>query len=974
MKSSYPPKVARTILSYELIRLILKSVLIVIIFLITQFRLFSQTEIITGTITDKKTNETIVGATVMIEGTTIGVSTDLDGNFKLGPLKPGSYNLVISYISYKKEIIQNIKVVKGKQVHIEVALEQVNTEISGVTIVGTRKFDSEISMISAIKASDLVVNGISSQQISKTQDRDASDVIKRVPGITIIENRFVVVRGLNERYNDVWLNNSPAPSSESDIKAFSFDVIPSGLIDRVMIYKTPAPELPGDFAGGAIQVFTKDVPENNNISIGYSTSINGLTSFKEFYKPPVSGKYDCLGYDDGSRSLPVDFPENIVGLQNSLQGKEQLVALSKTLNNKWTPSKSKAGADQRFSVSLGGTINTGKAKLSNITALNYSNTSTFNNISRNYFLDYDTINDRSDTSWYYNDKVYTHTVKTGGLCNFALIFGKNQKIEFRNFYNHAGQSKTTIREGEDFDNLATNIKAYQYGYMERTTYSGQLGGNHAVTKLMNIDWTIGYSLANKKDPDTRRITSALYKDDPEFPYYNQYYVLLSSFPDPRLAGMVSSKLKENIINACLNYSWKIKFRDFETTIKTGFYMENKKRTFSSRLLGYVMAGGASWKLSFMPIDSIFSDNHIDATKGVFIEEKTNPSDSYDASNILYAGYISLNLPVTKNFNIYAGLRIENNRQILNSFSSDYSLRPVKVDKKRTHFFPSLNMTCNVSPKALIRAAYGMTINRPEFREMAPYAFYDFEMAATVVGNDTLKDALIHNIDLRFEYYPSNNEIFTFGGFYKRFVNPIESLIIPAGSDLNYSFANAKAANCLGFEVEFKKSFSFLENNKTLRFLKDISILINGAYIYNRVIFNNNQLLSNKNSRPMQGQSPYIINCGLQYQNDKTGTQVNLLYNVIGKRIVFVGDLNTPDIYEMPHHLLDMSFSQKIWEYISIKGGIQDILNQEVTLKQFVTYSIDTDENGVNDKTVKRSQNTMSYKKGVCYTLGINLKF
>jgi TonB-dependent receptor len=935
---------------------------------------FTQTESITGTITDKKTKETIVGASVVIQGTTTGAGSDLNGVYKISPIKPGIYTIVVSYISYKKQIIENVKVEIGKPAEINIELEEDIATIQGVTVNAKKSTDSEISMMSTIKTSDLVVSGISSQQISKSQDRDASEVIKRVPGITIIDNRFVVVRGLSERYNVVWLNNASAPSSEADIKSFSFDVIPSGLIDRMMIYKTPAPELPGDFAGGTIQIFTKDVPEKNNITVGYSASYNSLTTFKDFYTPDQKGKYDWLGFDDGSRSLPKDFPDNFVGLQNTADGKKQLVIYSNELNNKWNPVKDKAGIDQRFSLGFGGTLKIGKSKLSNITAINYSNTNSFNDIARNYFLQYDTVNDQSDTSWNYNDKLYTNTVKTGGLCNFSFVFGNNQKIEFRNFYNHVGQTKTTLRNGYDFDNLATSVQSYQYSYMNRTTYSGQLGGTHPITEKMNLDWTIGYSMAVKSDPDTRRITSVLYKDDPEFPYYNQYYVLLSGFPDPRLAGRVSSELNENIINGCLNYSYKITINKFSPTIKAGVFYEKKERTFDSRLIGYVMAPGASWKLAFMPIDSIFSVNHINATKGVYIQEKTNPSDSYDASNILYAGYIAFNIPVTKNFNIYTGLRIENNQQILNSFSSDYNLTPVTVNKKKTNFFPSINMAYNFTEKALIRAAYGTTINRPEFREIAPYAFYDFEMAATIIGNDTLKDALIHNFDLRFEYYPSPNETFTIGAFYKHFVNPIESIIIPAGSDLNYSFANAEAANSLGFEIEIRKSFASLKDNKIFRFLKDFSIVLNGAYIQSRVIFNKEQSLSNKSKRPMQGQSPYIINCGLQYQNDKIGLQVNALYNVIGKRIVFVGDVNTPDIYEMPHNLLDFSFSQKIWKFISVKGGVQDVLNEEIQLKQFVQYTQDSDGDGTNDQTVKRSQNTMSYKKGPYYTLGLTLKF
>lgn len=933
----------------------------------------AQNESITGTITDKGTKETIVGASVLIQGTTNGASSDLMGNYAIKYLKPGKYNVVVSFISYKKIVAENIIVEKGKPTILNFELEPEITTIGEVTVTAKKGTASEISMISTIKASDMVVSGISSQQISKSQDRDASEVIKRVPGITIIENRFVIVRGLSERYNTVWLNNATTPSSESDVKSFSFDIIPSSLIDRMLIYKTPAPELPGDFAGGAINIFTKDVPEKNGFSLGYSASINGISTFKDFSRSSVSGKTDWLGYDDGSRSLPSDFPENIVGWQNTATGKDQLVALSKTLNNQWTPDNGKAGLDHRFSIAYGGSFKIKKAQLSNITSINYSNTNAFNDYYRAYYLEYDTIRNRPDTSWYYNDKTYTKNVKVGGLCNFSLVLKNNHKIEFKNFYNHVGQSKTTQRAGYDFDNLATDIIATQYGYMERSIYSGQLTGTHPITKKLNLEWNLGYSRADKKDPDTRRVTSALYKDDPEFQYYNQYYVLLSNFADPRLAGRVSSQLHEEIYSGSINAEYKFNIKKTSLNLKAGLLYEKKQRDFSSRLLGFVKSNSASWKLAFEPIDSIFSDKNIN-TKGVYITEKTNPSDSYDASNELFAGYIAVNISFSKKINLYTGLRIENNRQRLNSYSSDYSLRPVNVDIHKTNFFPSINATYNFNEKSLIRAAYGITINRPEFREIAPYAFYDFEMSATIVGNDTLKNATIHNVELRYEFYPSLSEIFTIGVFYKKFINPIESIIIPAGSDLNYSFANAAYANNFGAEIEVRKSLSFLKDNKIFYFLKDLSVLMNGAYIYSQVQFGSGKNLAYNSKRPMQGQSPYIINCGLQYLNDKIGLQANVMYNIIGKRIVFVGDKTTPDIYEMPHNQLDFSVSQKIGKYVTIKGGIQDILNQEIQLKQFINYSSDSNGDGTNDTDIRSSQNTLTYKKGPYYTLGVQVKF
>jgi TonB-dependent receptor len=947
----------------------IRILIISLLLMIPQY-LWAQSDI-SGTIRDKKTGETIVGAAVRIDGTSTGVLSDLNGNFKLSNLKYGSYTLVVTYISYKKQSIPNVKVEQGKTITLTIDMEEEITSISGVTIKATRSTDSEISMMSSIRNSDLLTTGISSQQITKTQDRDASEVIRRASGITIIENRFVIVRGLNERYNTVWLNNANAPSTETDVKAFSFDGIPSSLIDHMMIYKSPAPELPGDFAGASIQVFTKNTVDKNYITFGYSSSYRDGTGFKNFYTSSDKSSTDWLGYGASSRELPSGFPDDIVGLQTTADGKKQLVELSKTLNNDWKHYETKANTDHRFNLGFGGKIKAGKSILSNITSLNYSYAKASSDIYRAWYLQYDTIHDAPDTSWYYKDAQYTTTVKTGALCNFSWSFGKDQKLEFRSFYNHIGQQRTTLREGYDYDNLATDIKADQYSYMERTIYSTQVGGVHPLNENMKLDWTFGYAYANRNEPDTRRITSVLYKEDPDFPYYMQYQTLLSNFPDPRLAGRLYSINKEEIYNLCINYEYKIKIGKFTPTLKVGGYYEQKNRNFSSRLLGYVTAPGASWKLMFMPVDSIFSEQHINAVNGVYIQEKTNPSDSYEASRTLYAGYIAFNIPITKKMNLYTGLRIENNRQALNSFSSDYSLRPVNVDVQKTDFFPSANLVYNFSEKMLLRAAYGITINRPEFREIAPYAFYDFEMGATVIGNDTLKDSRIHNFDLRYEFYPSMGETFSVGLFYKNFINPIESIIIPAGSDINYSFANAKSASNYGAEIEIRKDLSSFCKSKSFFWLKDISILLNASYIFSNVKFDEVQSLSIKEKRPMQGQSPYIINCGLQYQNDSIGLQVNVMYNIIGKRIIYVGDKNTPDIYEMPHHLLDISFSQRICKFLSLKGGVQDVLNQSYVFKQYETF---LEDNNGTSKEVTRSQNTMSFKRGAYYTLGLSFRF
>jgi len=186
-----------------------------------------QTGSIEGVISDKKTGETLVGATIILAGTTIGTTSDLDGKYILDNLKPGTYNISVNFISYQQQAFSNVKVTLGKPTRLNVTLDEVSQKIDEVVVSATKKTHTEVSMIASIKSSQLVVSGISSQQIAKAQDKDASEVVRRIPGISIQNGKFIIIRGLSQRYNNVWMNGSAVPSSETDSRAFSFDMIPS---------------------------------------------------------------------------------------------------------------------------------------------------------------------------------------------------------------------------------------------------------------------------------------------------------------------------------------------------------------------------------------------------------------------------------------------------------------------------------------------------------------------------------------------------------------------------------------------------------------------------------------------------------------------------------------------------------------------------------------------------------------------------
>ncbi|HEX3007741.1 MAG TPA: TonB-dependent receptor, partial [Bacteroidales bacterium] len=392
-------------------------------------------------------------------------------------------------------------------------------------------------------------------------------------------------------------------------------------------------------------------------------------------------------------------------------------------------------------------------------------------------------------------------------------------------------------------------------------------------------------------------------------------------------------------------------------------------------LGYIYSdlSQRDFAIQYLPVDQLLSGSYFNSTTGIKLSEETSKSDSYDAGNRQLAGYVALNIPVSKKINVYVGARAEKNSQNINSY--DRYQQPIEVVNDTLDIFPSANISYNFNEKNLIRLAYGKSINRPEFREIAPFPFYDFENNALFSGNPDVKNAYIHNFDLRYELYPSQFETFSLGVFYKRFINPIELKYAQTGSGLEYSYQNADRATNYGIELELRKSLAKSGS------LKNWSAVLNGAWIKSNITFKNN---ITDLERPLAGQSPYVVNAGLYYDNiEKSRLMISVLYNVIGKRIHIVGIPaqnsweSMPDVYEMPRHLVDLTISKKIGKYFEIKGGIKDLLNQAVIYKQTIDENVDLSYYSSTEPQVKHfkvDQTTRKYKPGTYYTIGFQVKF
>jgi hypothetical protein len=922
-----------------------------------------QTGSIEGTATDKITGEILPGVTIIVEGTILGAAADADGHFIIAAVTPGVYTLKATFVAYNPAVVKDVKVEPGKTASVSFSLKQGTVELQDVVVSAERKTNTEAAVINTIKTSPLVSIGISSQQILRSQDKDASEVIRRLPGTSIVDDRFIIVRGLAQRYNTVWLNNIATPSTEADVKAFSFDVIPASIIDNMMIIKSPAPELPADFSGGFIKIATITAPEKNSFYFSYVTGYSEGTTFGNFLKSGAIGN-NKLGFSNHKYDLPSSMPSHL-GIYESATNPEilnRITVMGRSLNNQFSPVQSSALPDQRFSTGFSKRFKLGSQTLGNITSLTYSNSRNTDNVEINNYSIYDYAKDRPAYIDQFLDDQYTSSIKTGLMHNWTWYLPGESKIEFRNLLNEIGQSRVTVRTGREWYNDGRYIRSTELKNLNRTIYSGQLAGKHQL-KNTSIDWVGGFSYSDKNEPDIRR-----YKYIKADSTSTDYMMIFADNPDLSSQSRMWLKLTEKLYSASLNITREYDIYGFHPELKLGLYYEDKHRTFSARNFGYSKTGSQSaFSMTILPVNEVFRDKNINLTDGIRLSEITALSDSYIASNNLVAGYIAAKLPVISAITLYTGIRVERDVQSLSSYRQGTSI-PVNVSRDTINFFPSANLSVSINDKNLIRLAYGLSINRPEFREMAPFYFVDFDQNAGIYGNPIVKDAYVHNLDLRYEHYPSPNENLNVGIFFKKFNNPIE-MVIMGNNPTQYSFKNVASAYSYGIEADVRKTFKFTPEPD------NFSFIMNAAFIRSKVDFAEGDL---NPDRPLQGQSPFMINAGLFYYNDRAGFTMTTLYNVIGKRIVAVGRPSPnswesiPDVNEMPRNVVDLILNKKIGKHIEIKGTVKDILNERILLAQTVKTTVNLDLN--EPKKFVRQEVTRYNKPGRNIAVGISYKF
>jgi TonB-dependent receptor len=891
--------------------------ILICFFIVFLSKSYAQTGILEGKVVDAQTGAAIIGASIKIEGTQNGVATDKDGFYKLTLKCNQTVTLICSYVGTQIKIDSIIVLCNQVKIQDVAFTKNIVTEKAVIIKAATSKKETSAALITFQKNTSAVASVISQEVIKRSPDRNTGEVIKRMPGASIQEGKFIIVRGLADRYNQAMLNGILLTSTEPDRKTFSFDLIPATMIDNIIVNKTFTPELPGEWAGGLIQVNTKDVPSKSFFNIQLSTGFNTQTINRTFLQDAAE-RLSWLGFNNGQQNLPNTYTTkgNFDVSPNNAK-----TAIGQQLSNQWV-STALAAAPINYGIQLNGGTTTNLFK--KVVGFNFSLS-----YNKNYqFLDL--LNQQNKvagnivtTESSFNDDKYRQQAVLGALVSATLKLNNKNSVGVKTVLNINGQSSVTERSGIDISRADQYLKGTELGFKQNIFYTTQVNGDHVLNNQLRFKWYGAFNILDGQQPDQRRILYERTNNNDAF------RAIISNSLSQQSGSRIYQDLSDYIYTTGgdLNYSFNA-FK-LKQNLKVGYMLQIKDRLFDAKLFANYLPID-NLVLRQLPADIIFDPaNFGDGLNNKFaFDAIKGKTFRYMANTILNATFIQLDNYLTEKLRVVWGGRLEHFDQLVGSVNKTDLRHSYTVV---TDFLPGISATYKANSKTNYRFSVSQTVIRPELRELSFLNLYDFELNASVQGNPALLRTKVTNVDARYELYPRAGETFSFAAFYKHFDNPIEQLFNEgAGGSSTFTYQNPKRAISTGVEVEFRKK---LTESQAFR---NFTIQANASYIYSRITdkkFNVN--------RQLQGQSPYVVNLGILYDVEKLGLTATLLFNQIGNRIYLVGDISagagSPDIYEAARPLLDFQISKKVAKNKGeLRLSVSDILNQ----RQYFYQNID----------------------------------
>jgi outer membrane receptor protein involved in Fe transport len=951
---------------------------------------------ISGKIVDEK-GETPPGANVKVVETGAGTQAGADGSYILN-LQPGIYTLEFSYVSFATQRVTGVVVTEGKNTPLDISLKTDSRGLKEVVVTsGYKKASTEGLLIKQKNASE-ISNGISAEQIARTPDKNIGESLKRISGVNTVDNKFVLVRGIGERYNSAMLDGVILPSTEAQTRNFSFDLIPANLVDNVIVSKTVTPDMNASFGGGLIQINTKDIPTENFMSFTAGTSYNDQSTGKDFFSHQ-RGKYDYFGFDDGRRKFPTDLQHTDRGVapNTSLtdaefqQKVDQQSQKFKTDN--FTLYKYKAAPSQNYQFTIGRLIAIDTAnqnKLGFTGALSYRNTQSINNFDQQHRNGWDpNFNNYGAT--------YDFNTTLGALLNVGLQLGKN-RFSLRNTYTHLYDNALIRTTGYDWDNgpvdMPNGVPPNQIQEADDPTFTNllqnKLSGQHQLGKF-KIDWNVARTGIDRKEKDLSIATSMPVLIGNEYRYF---YIA-----SPQIQAQIVPMSRHNYHNQETNYSWQADVStpfvlgNLRNTVKAGYFGINRRAKFNWQIASFIYSANRDESLRYIPLSEMVNPANFGAN-GYNYAITQYYLDNYEGKSSTHAGYLMFDTRLMEKLRMVWGLRTEyykyteiRNGQFLRG-TSEFQLPP----EKAWQFLPSANLTYSPVSQINLRAAVSSSVVRPELMDNSQFFKYSPLLGAQF-GNQGLSSTRINSYDLKAEWFPGLGEIISAGAFYKKFDKPAELTFSIATGNINYYLENAASAKVYGLEFELRKNLAFINSNKILSnitlygnlTLQKSSVL--GSY----KIDNPDKTVGGKirvpvkQERSMYGQSPYLVNAGLQYTGDHFG--LNLAYNKSGYK-TYIVSFNTNQIeYEMPREQIDAQISYRfLKKRFEIKLNAGNLLNSASTFfantasYDHVPFTPGTGDNGLRlkegftDKYEEGDQIRFKQRFGRTYSTSLTYNF
>ena len=887
---------------------------------------------ITGTVIDGDFNEPLPFANILVLETGEGVTSDFDGKYTF-ELQAGTYSVQFSFVGYETKIITEIEVTNDEYTIIDVVINSAAQGLEEVVVTVEAKRNTEASVLEIQKKSASLIDGISAQAFKKIGASTIASAVKSVPGVSVQGGKYVYVRGLGDRYSKSILNGIDIPGLDPDRNTIQMDLFPTNMLSNVLVIKSARADLPADFTGGVIDIITKDLPSKEEFSVSVSTAYNPDMHFNDNYLSYTGGSTDFLGFDDGSRKNKIanSFLGNVFDprLNQTELGMNLVNRISNQFNPQMAPQVSNSGMNFGFGITYGNQFNFENGHSFGVLgSVSYKSEQTLNENTQDNIFNF---SPNKSVLTFEENRIQSGTIGGQNIIAstlFGMTYKTNtSKIKFNGLHIQNGQSTSGIfRQLTRFSDFI-DFNKFNLEYNERSISNGMISGLHNFEESnLKLEWTLSGTLAKVHDKDVRNTT---FQDEEG----------IFSFQENTEPKRIWRTLDENNLVSKVDFTKRFQFLKSDAVLKFGLFGSLKERDFS--IAQYSVSSNftseSDWDNYGGDPNQLFNPSNLigpNNADGTYINPQTTirqDANIFNAKQQNFAAFISNEFNVTEKLKSIIGLRFENyqvfytgeNSQLGQVFENENIIN-------KNNVFPSLNFIYSLKENQNLRVAYSLTTARPSFKEASIAEIYDPLSNLFFIGNINIRPTYIDNFDIRYEAYGENAQLFAFSAFYKNLTDPIEIGFV-AASTSNYKPLNLETANVFGLELEFRKKLGTWFNN-----LANWNLNLNGTYIISDEKYSEDELKLRQlglrdgqtlgDSRPLQGQSPYLINAGIEYNNSEKGIQGGLFYNVQGKTLQVVGDGFYPDVFTIPFNSLNFNLIKQFNVNRKLAFKITNLLN------------------------------------------------